>query len=85
MGEKLPNRLGRLTVVFFRRQIVIGRMSTLPVVEDPYVLKDSLLRFVACLEVLLIQPLLLELSPETFHWSVVPTVAFPAHAAEEAA
>ena len=60
-------------------------MGTLPVVENPDVLKDRFLCFFTGFEMLLVQPFLLELSPEAFHWRVIPAVALSAHAADEAA
>ena len=45
--------------------------------------KDSRSRLGAGLEMLVIQPLLFEFSPEALHWRIIPAVRFTAHGTDE--
>ena len=58
-------------------------MDPLTIIENPNVLEYRFLGFFPCFKVLLIEPFLLQLAPEAFHGSIVPTVPLTAHAAPE--
>ena len=56
-------------------------MQSVTVIKHRYVIQDILLRFIPGLVVMPMHPFLLQAAEEALDYSIVPAVAFSAHAA----